>query len=257
MRVFAISDLHIDYKANFNWLASLSQNDYRRDILILAGDVSDDEAKLTHCFHRLSEAFFKVMFVPGNHELWVHRHNYSNTTQISSFDKFNRVCALAKSYGVLTEPYHDDYLSIYPLFSWYDFSFGKPGRDLESQWMDFMACHWGENKTMLEVSNFFLQRNPSARKQPGKTVITFSHFLPRIDLIPSSTPSSLHFIYPVLGCTRLDQQIRKLGADIHVYGHSHVNRNIHLEGISYHNNAFGYPSENHMTAQKLLCIHQV
>jgi predicted phosphodiesterase len=53
----------------------------------------------------------------------------------------------------------------------------------------------------------------------------------------------------------LEQQIRLLRSDIHVYGHSHVNRRIEIGGITYINNAFGYPSETRIAAKRLLCIH--
>jgi predicted phosphodiesterase len=41
MRVFALSDLHIDYEVNAGWVKSLSSVDYLDDVLILAGDISD------------------------------------------------------------------------------------------------------------------------------------------------------------------------------------------------------------------------
>jgi len=254
MRIFATSDIHIDYKANFQWLMSLSDVDYRQDILILAGDVSDDESKLAICFDKLTRMFFKVSFVPGNHELWVRRQNNTQENQISSYDKFYRVCALAEDYGVLTKPYHDKSLSIYPLFSWYDYSFGNPCPELQQRWMDFIACDWGEQQTITMVNDFFLQQNPDSPKQHNGMTITFSHFLPRIDLMPASSSSSHQFVYPVLGSSKLDRHVRRLGSDIHVYGHSHVNRNVQLEGINYHNNAFGYPTEDHLSQRALRCI---
>ncbi len=42
MRVFALSDIHIDYHENEQWLSRLSSMDYQEDILILAGDVTDN-----------------------------------------------------------------------------------------------------------------------------------------------------------------------------------------------------------------------
>ena len=41
MRLFATSDLHTDYRENFRWLQELSDTEYRDDVLIVAGDVSD------------------------------------------------------------------------------------------------------------------------------------------------------------------------------------------------------------------------
>jgi Icc-related predicted phosphoesterase len=40
MRVFAISDLHVDYADNAKWVAGLSTSQYLDDILVVAGDVS-------------------------------------------------------------------------------------------------------------------------------------------------------------------------------------------------------------------------
>ena len=92
MRVFAISDLHIDYKPNKLWLTQLSRFDYQKDLLIVAGDISDDMGLLEFCFEALDKVFFRVLFIPGNHELWVRKQ-----TGMDSMEKFHRIQALAKS----------------------------------------------------------------------------------------------------------------------------------------------------------------
>ena len=38
MRVFAISDLHIDYKENHRWVQRLSNCDFTDDVVIVAGE---------------------------------------------------------------------------------------------------------------------------------------------------------------------------------------------------------------------------
>jgi predicted phosphodiesterase len=58
-----------------------------------------------------------------------------------------------------------------------------------------------------------------------------------------------------MGADILERQLRRLGASIHVYGHSHLNRRVTLAGVEYINNAFGYPSETRIAAKRLLCIH--
>lgn len=73
MRIFALSDLHIDYDLNKQWIAQLSTDDYRDDVLILAGDVSDSLLLLEWCLKTLASRFKKVLYVPGNHDLWVIR----------------------------------------------------------------------------------------------------------------------------------------------------------------------------------------
>lgn len=70
MRVFALSDVHLDFAVNAEWIAALSDWDYRDDILILAGDVTDRLPLLGWCLSILRRRFRNVLFVPGNHELW-------------------------------------------------------------------------------------------------------------------------------------------------------------------------------------------
>ena len=41
MRVFAVSDIHVDYAENLDWILSLDAREFSEDVLILAGDVTD------------------------------------------------------------------------------------------------------------------------------------------------------------------------------------------------------------------------
>ena len=74
--------------------------------------------------------------------------------------------------------------------------------------------------------------------------------------MPSYIPRSLRYIYPVLGSNLLEKQVRILNPDMHIYGHSHVNRNVTVDGIQYINNAYGYPSEERIASKALLCIYE-
>lgn len=250
MRIFTVSDIHIDFDKNNRWLNNLSSIDYVDDLLILAGDISDATPRTVNCFKQLRGKFKRVFFVPGNHDLWVRNepHTYSS-------NKFFELLELAQQHGIVTERMTFGDLTIVPLFSWYDLSFGKMNGVLTTRWMDFTHCRWPKELTHPSAQNsFFLDTNDISKQPASKTVITFSHFLPRIDLMPSYIPQRFRDIYPVLGSPLLDRQIRALNSKIHVYGHSHVNRCTTIDGIKYINNAFGYPSEVRITAKKLLQI---
>ncbi len=251
MRIFALSGIHVDYKENAQWPSKLSAIDYLEDVLILAGDVTDNLPLLEHCFESLSPKFKRVLFVPGNHDLWVRKSNFS-----TSFDKFEKICEIARKHNICVDAYHIDSLSLVPLLGWYDFSFGQPDEQLNNAWMDFTACKWPEDLSIPEVARTFVEKNNALLNTCNQTVISFSHFLPRIDLMPSYIPESFRYLNPILGSALIEEQIRELSPQIHVYGHSHVNRQVDIDGIRYVNNAFGYPSEERITSKKLKCIYE-
>jgi predicted phosphodiesterase len=252
MRIFALSDIHVDYGVNAEWVAKLSVADYQNDVLILAGDVSDKRRLLDWCVGTLVKRFKKVLFVPGNHDLWVIRDGGAK----DSLQKFDDVCAAVESSGASMQPFRERGLSIIPLLAWYDYSFGEPSEELRSIWMDYHACRWPSGFTEKHIAAHFAAFNNQQSSLIGDKVITYSHFLPRIDLMPGFIPSTKKLLYPILGSTQLERQVRKLNPQIHVYGHSHVNRQVKIDGVSYINNAFGSPSETWITSKRLMCIHE-
>ena len=196
MRVFAISDLHLDYAVNREWLQQLPRHAYNDDVLILAGDVSDRLTLLEDAFKVLTERFAAVLFVPGNHDLWVNRESLQH-----SFEKLDAVLAATREHGVRTDIYRMGELAIVPLLGWYDYSFGAADDYLKSAWADYRNCRWpGHDETSL--TRFFTEQNPapsSSMLQDARQIVTFSHFLPRIDLMPARIPDKHRKIYPVLG----------------------------------------------------------
>jgi predicted phosphodiesterase len=251
MRVFALSDIHTDHEHNRRWVAELSRSDYRDDLLILAGDVSDCSSRLAWTVQSFTERFAQVLYVPGNHDLWVLRDRELAT----SLEKYRQVCTVIAEAGASMHSWRLEGLSIIPLLGWYDYSFGQPGSELLRAWMDYHACRWPAGWTEAHITAHFTGLNALPQLPVEGTVITFSHFLPRIDVMPSYIPPDKRMLYPVLGSSLLEQQLRQLGSRLHIYGHSHVNRRVELDGVTYINNAFGYPHETRIAAKQLLCVH--
>jgi predicted phosphodiesterase len=257
MRIFAISDIHVDYPANAKWLASLSLVDYRDDLLVLAGDVAHSSSLLQWGFSILAARFKTVLFVPGNHDLWVLDEDKGRT----SLEKFDDVLRIARLNGISVEEFNSGTLSILPLFGWYDYSFGEPSEELKSSWMDYYACRWPADIGAVQIAAHFAGLNAGHLERARslidcRKIITFSHFLPRVDLMPSGVSRSVRELYPVLGSTLIEKQLRLLKSNVHVYGHSHFNRSVVLNCVLYINNAFGYPYETRIASKRLLCIHE-
>lgn len=263
MKIWAISDIHVDYTQNLKWIEGLSYQDMQNDILLLAGDISDDMVLLEKTFQALKQRFLSVFYIPGNHDLWV-RH-YPN---ITSFDKLDLIKKVAADQGILMHPAHFEGVHIVPLYAWYDHSFGTPSKKLMAMWKDHSACKWPNGFDAKQITATFTAMNEPisstsnklvaklADSAHTKTIISFSHFVPNIELMPSRIPERFRLVYPVLGSDTIQEQIDRLGSHIHVYGHSHVNQHIRKDGVLYINNAFGYPRETSITSKQLMCIYE-
>lgn len=261
VRIYALSDLHVDYDENFSWLENLSPSAFQSDVLIVAGDVSEDLEKLKRTFQRLQNKFAAVCFTPGNHDLWVRKKQ-----SLNSFEKLEQLLELCDSLGVHAQPVKieskQSAVWIVPLFSWYVTAEGgeqslyvpREGRDLTmAVWSDNKLVHWPGDKASISEYLFALNE-PFLKQHYDAPVISFSHFLPRPDLIfptPEEIkklklkrpPKLLINFSRVAGSHQLEAQIRQLGSAIHIYGHQHRNRDRMLDGVNYVSYCLGYPQE--------------
>ena len=238
MRVFAISDLHTDFKENMLVIEHLPDKTFNEDTLIVAGDVADRLEIIEYTLALLRSKFRQVCYVPGNHELWVRDGAYD------SIEKLRRVLEMCRRIDVETNPVKIDGLWVVPLFSWYDPAFDSDdNRDLEELegWADFYFCKWPAG--VDDVCRHFLDLNEANIGRPGGPVISFSHFLPRRDLLPPRESLRFKNLPKVSGCAGLEQQIRRLESVVHVFGHSHINTDRVIDGVRYVNNALLYPRE--------------
>ncbi len=272
-RVFSISDVHIDIQSNLKKIEALSNQDYINDFLIVAGDATDSLDKLEYLFSLLLKKFYAVAFVVGNHELWLRKTQYNH-----SIEKFHAINHLCTSLGVHIDPVKvdaaDSSVWVVPLFSWYRFPeegheslfIEKEGEAWEKcGWVDNALCKWPESihDEHNSVADYFLQLNRSRiGAKYDAPIISFSHFLPRRELIFNNIEHARHYsngeqcipVFPqdphpwfnfsrVAGCRQLDDQIRELGSIAHIYGHQHRNRNRHIDGITYVSHCLGNVSE--------------
>src|SRR5689334_24805559 len=238
MRLFATSDLHTDYKENFRWLAQISDSDYRDDALIVAGDISDRLEIVRDTFELLHARFRYLLFTPGNHELWVRDAEYD------SIEKLQRVLELCAELEVSTSPVRFEEFWVVPLFSWYDGVFDaelKNVRSVRQAWADFHFCKWPPD--LGPLPEYFLGFNKPYLQTYDAPVVTFSHFLPRADLLPPKEYLRIKWLDSVSVCAALDSQIREVGSVVHVCGHTHTRVDNVIDGVRYVQNAVRYPKE--------------
>ena len=96
-RLLAVSDLHVDYARNRQWVEHLGSGDYSDAALIVAGDVSHRLDRVESTLASLAATFAAVFFVPGNHDLWTGEESRD------SLHKLEQLESICRAVGVLTE----------------------------------------------------------------------------------------------------------------------------------------------------------
>ncbi|WP_449342425.1 metallophosphoesterase, partial [Streptomyces aurantiogriseus] len=102
-QLLAISDLHIGYPEN-RALVERMVPESDDDWLLVAGDVSESVADIGWTLKTLASRFRKVVWAPGNHELWTHP---KDTVTLRGVARYEHLVELCRDLGVITpeDPY--------------------------------------------------------------------------------------------------------------------------------------------------------
>jgi len=63
------------------------------------------------------------------------------------------------------------------------------------------------------------------------------------ELLPPKEKLLYATLPKVVGCKKLEEQIRTIGSRCHIYGHTHIDGDVIIDDVRYVQNAFGYPAE--------------
>uniref|UniRef100_A0A1D1YJW5 Uncharacterized protein L509 n=2 Tax=Anthurium amnicola TaxID=1678845 RepID=A0A1D1YJW5_9ARAE len=260
-KVFVLSDLHTDYAENMAWVKCLPAEQYKEDVLLVAGDVAETYKNFVTTMAMLKERFRRVFFVPGNHDLWCRREG---GIYLDSLEKLNALLDACREIGVETSPGIVDGLGIVPLYSWYHESFDKEkditGFQIPSLQMvckDFHACKWPQefsNKDLSLALYFDLmnETNHDSVKEIQKQncqIITFSHYVPRQELCPEKRMLFYPNLPKIIGSDPLEARLRAIhgihgkASGCHVFGHTHFCWDAVLDGVRYVQAPLAYPRE--------------
>ncbi len=75
------------------------------------------------------------------------------------------------------------------------------------------------------------------------TVLSYSHYLPRQELLPEKRVLLAPLLATVVGSDVLESQLRRLQPDLHLFGHTHIPIDLTLEGLRYLQWPLGYARE--------------
>ncbi|KAM7479545.1 hypothetical protein LguiA_027758 [Lonicera macranthoides] len=261
LRVFVLSDLHTDYSENMTWVKHLSSVSYKKDVLLVAGDVAETYKNFVVTMSMLKDRFEHVVYVPGNHDLWCRG---AKDDYLDSLEKLTELLDACRRVGVETNPMVIDGLGIIPLLSWYHESFDREKDiaglripSLEMVCKDFHACKWPRELSNVGTSlalyfDAMNNKNQNAINEIQSScsqIISFSHFLPRQELCPEKRMLFYPNLPKIIGSDFLEARLRSIhkvdgsASACHVFGHTHFCWDAMLDGIRYVQAPLAYPRE--------------
>lgn len=276
--LFAISDLHISYPENREHVERL-EPDSPEDWLIVAGDVAERFLDVAWALHTLRSKYAKVIWVPGNHELWTPK---GDQVQSRGEERYRQLVELCRKLDVRTpeDPFEIwegargagggaeagadaeaeakagvgiDRVVIAPLFVLYDYSFRPPGTNSKEEGLAAAA-----RAGVMANDESLLHPDPHpsrerwceervaeserrlAERPEGLPTVLVNHF-------PLTEEPTRALRYPEFaqwcGTTRTADWHKRFDARAVVYGHLHIPRTSREDGVRFEEVSLGYPRE--------------
>ena len=249
MRLWAISDLHLGVPSNRAALRDLRAQP--EDWLILAGDVCESLPLFAEALGLLAGRFARVLWVPGNHELWLTDRDAGRP---DSPAKYAALVAAARQAGVDTPedpwPRWPGGVVVALLFTTFDYSFRPAGVDRAGvvRWAAETRCVSADER-LIDPGAFgrmdewcaalcdAAERRLAREVAPEAGCMLVSHYPLRRDLV--RIPRIPRFI-PWCGTLRTEDWHRRFRARAAISGHLHVRRTDWRDGTRFEEVSLGY-----------------
>ncbi|MFE7285958.1 metallophosphoesterase family protein [Streptomyces noursei] len=255
-RLVAVSDLHVRYDENRDIVERL-RPESDDDWLLVAGDVGEYVEDIRWALGRLSERFAKVVWVPGNHELWTPAKDPVQLRGVARYEHLVEVC---RELGVITpeDPYPvwegaGGPVALAPLFLLYDYSFRMPGMGSKEE-----ALAIAEKAGVVCTDEYFLHPDPYPSREAWCRA-RVAETEARLAALPEDLPTVLINHWPLVreptrplwypefalwcGTEATADWPRRFRATTVVYGHLHIPRLIMWDGVPHQEVSLGYPRE--------------
>ena len=254
-RLLAVSDLHVTYKANRDFVANLPAAP--DDWLLVAGDVAEKTADIEWALRTLKAKFGTVIWAPGNHELWALG---TDAVQLRGNRRYQYLVLLCQRAGIITpeDPYpiwrgRGGPIVIVPLFVLYDYSFLPDGAASKEE---ALALAYETGIVCSDEAVLYPDPYPSRDAWCHARVEATEQ---RLKELPPSVPTLLVSHYPLTreptrvlryqefaqwcGTERTADWHLRFGAQIVVYGHLHIPGTTWQDGVRFEEVSLGYPEE--------------
>ncbi|MET8867002.1 metallophosphoesterase [Nonomuraea sp. NPDC004580] len=255
-RLLAVSDLHVAYPENraiVEELKPLAPGDW----LLVAGDVGERLADIRWALGLLAGRFERVVWVPGNHELWTPPGDPPELRGVARYDELVHIC---RELGVVTP--EDDYplwrgaggpVRIVPLFLLYDYTFLPEGHTTKES-----ALAYAHGTGVVCTDEYLLHPDPHPTRDAwcrDRVARTERRLAELDDDVPLVFVNHYPLVREPTDILRYPEFAQWCGttatAGWHVrhptaamiYGHLHIPRVTRHDGVRFEEVSLGYPRE--------------
>ncbi|HJQ47988.1 MAG TPA: metallophosphoesterase [Amycolatopsis sp.] len=257
-KLFATSDLHVSHKGNGPILDEVVP-ETDGDWLLVVGDVAENAEIVARTLSTLRDRFAKVVWVPGNHELWT---TPRDEIQLRGELRYNYLVERCRDLGVLTP--EDEYpvwehgerpLTIAPMFLLYDYSWRTPQAE-EVTLAEALAQ--AREAGVVCTDEYFLHPDPHPTRQDwcARRLKATEERLAAIPeehgtVLMSHWPLHRHPTAPLYwpefamwcGTERTADWHVRYRAEVAAFGHLHIPRTTYADGVRFEEVSLGYPRE--------------
>lgn len=253
----AIADLHVEATDNRRFVERL-QPEHEGDWLILCGDVGEAMADVEWALATLADRFEKVVWVPGNHELWT---TPSDPVKLRGDARYRHIVGYCRDHGIAAPegPYPvwegpGGPVIVAPLFTLYDYSFGVNVAPTKRQALarahaagvvcsDEIVLHpdpYASREEWCRARIEFTEERLTEMAADGLPSVLVNHFPLLVELTrPLLRPEFAQWC----GTVATASWHTRFRATAVVYGHLHIPRTTEHDGVSFEEVSLGYPLE--------------
>ena len=251
--LFAISDLHLNYREN-QAIADTLHPETPDDWLAVAGDIAHGMDDIVRFLALMRGRFAQVLFTPGNHDLWSRGDGEARGN-----DRYQDLVCHCRSLGVLTpeDPYPlwpdpDGPIAVAPLFLLYDYTLRPEGFSKE----DALAAAYAAG--VVCTDEIRLPAHPYESREAW-CADRLAYTRDRLDALPEHTRTVLIAHWPLhpgpvgrlrypefaiwCGTRHTADWHRRYRAVAAIHGHLHIPLTEHIDGVRHEEVSLGYPRE--------------
>lgn len=245
--LWALSDIHVSYpenKALISEFVPASDDDW----MIIAGDVSENFDEVEEALSLFTSRFAKVIFTPGNHDLWVSDEGAAD--ELRGVARYEKLVEIARRCGAFTP--EDEYqvwesdegpVTVAPVFVQYDYSFRpRDGAD-EIPLRDELRLPTDPYASMPEWCNARVANTEPRLAEAaatGNQLVLVNHY-PTVQAPVDAV--RLQGIAPWCGTEQTADWHQRFNARAMVYGHLHIPAHRVIDGTEFFEVSVGRPDE--------------